>query len=136
MLCIKNSLNHSITWSNNFTLRWNYGNSFHVKKGQLLVSFDMEKVKAAGYDVTTPLIVTNSDVLKPTACFVSKTVSTTASHGATTSPFDGITAIPFPSTSEANVASFTWESKIAGKIFYISCKEWRSRKERPASGFL
>ena len=27
--------------------------------------------------------------------------------------FDGITAIPFPSTSEANVASFTWESKIA-----------------------
>ena len=52
-------------------------------------------------------------VLKPTACFVSKTVSTTASHGATTSPFDGITAIPFPSTSEANVASFTWESKIA-----------------------
>ena len=28
MLCIKNSLNHSITWSNNFTLRWNYGNSF------------------------------------------------------------------------------------------------------------
>ena len=36
----------------------------HVKKGQLLVSFDMEKVKAAGYDVTTPLIVTNSDDYK------------------------------------------------------------------------
>ena len=34
------------------------------KKGQLLVSFDMEKVKAAGYDVTTPLIVTNSDDYK------------------------------------------------------------------------
>ena len=31
---------------------------------QLLVSFDMEKVKAAGYDVTTPLIVTNSDDYK------------------------------------------------------------------------
>ena len=34
------------------------------KKGQLLVSFDMDKVKAAGYDVTTPLIVTNSDDYK------------------------------------------------------------------------
>ena len=32
-----------------------------VKKGQLLVSFDMDKIKEAGYDVTTPLIVTNSD---------------------------------------------------------------------------
>ena len=33
----------------------------HVKRGQLLVSFDMDKIKEAGYDVTTPLIVTNSD---------------------------------------------------------------------------
>ena len=33
----------------------------HVKKGQLLVSFEMDKIKEAGYDVTTPLIVTNTD---------------------------------------------------------------------------
>lgn len=33
----------------------------HVKAGQLLISFDMEKIKEAGYDVTTPLIVTNTD---------------------------------------------------------------------------
>ena len=33
----------------------------HVKKGQLLVSFDMDKIKESGYDVTTPLIVTNTD---------------------------------------------------------------------------
>lgn len=32
-----------------------------VKKGQALVTFDMEQIKAAGYDVTTPLIITNSD---------------------------------------------------------------------------
>lgn len=32
-----------------------------VKKGQVLVTFDIEQIKAAGYDVTTPLIVTNSD---------------------------------------------------------------------------
>ena len=31
-----------------------------VKKGQLLVSFDMEKIQAEGYCVDTPVIVTNS----------------------------------------------------------------------------
>ena len=36
----------------------------HVNKGQLLISFDMGKIKDAGYDMTTPLIVTNSDDYK------------------------------------------------------------------------
>ncbi|KXT74688.1 PTS system, beta-glucoside-specific IIA or IIB or IIC component [Streptococcus sp. DD10] len=31
-----------------------------VKKGQLLLSFDMEAIKEAGYPVTTPIIVTNT----------------------------------------------------------------------------
>ena len=34
---------------------------FEVKKGQTLITFDMDAIKAAGYDVTTPLIVTNID---------------------------------------------------------------------------
>lgn len=33
----------------------------HVKAGQLLITFDMDRIKAEGYDVTTPLIVTNTD---------------------------------------------------------------------------
>ncbi len=33
----------------------------HVKKGQLLLTFDIEKIKEAGYEITTPFIVTNSD---------------------------------------------------------------------------
>ena len=33
----------------------------HVKSGQLLITFDMDRSKAEGYDVTTPLIVTNTD---------------------------------------------------------------------------
>lgn len=33
----------------------------HVKKGQKLLSFDIEKIKAAGYPVVTPVVVTNSD---------------------------------------------------------------------------
>ena len=33
----------------------------HVKKGQLLFRFDMQAIAAAGYALTTPVIVTNSD---------------------------------------------------------------------------
>lgn len=40
-----------------------------VKKGQLLMKFDLDGIKAAGYDTTTPIIVTNSDdfTIKPVA---------------------------------------------------------------------
>ena len=42
----------------------------NVKKGDLLVSFDMEAIKAAGYPLTTPMIVCNTDdyaAVKPLA---------------------------------------------------------------------
>lgn len=32
-----------------------------VKKGDLLISFDIDKVRAAGYDVITPVLVCNTD---------------------------------------------------------------------------
>jgi beta-glucoside PTS system EIICBA component len=32
-----------------------------VEQGQLLVEFDLEKIKEAGYDTTTPIIITNSN---------------------------------------------------------------------------
>ncbi|WP_160689646.1 beta-glucoside-specific PTS transporter subunit IIABC [Clostridium sp. C2-6-12] len=32
-----------------------------VKKGDILVKFDIDKIKEAGYDLTTPVIITNSD---------------------------------------------------------------------------
>ena len=32
-----------------------------VKKGDLLIEFDLEGIKAAGYDVITPVIICNSD---------------------------------------------------------------------------
>ena len=32
-----------------------------VKKGQLLIQFDIPAITAAGYDVTTPVVVCNSD---------------------------------------------------------------------------
>lgn len=40
-----------------------------VKKGQLLMKFDLDVIKAAGYDVTTPVVVTNGDrfAVKPLA---------------------------------------------------------------------
>ena len=35
-----------------------------VKKGDLLLEFDMEAIKAAGYDVITPIVICNSDDYK------------------------------------------------------------------------
>ena len=35
-----------------------------VKKGDLLLEFDMEAIKTAGYDVTTPIIICNPDSFK------------------------------------------------------------------------
>ena len=38
-----------------------------IKKGQLLLEFDISKIKEAGYDITTPVIVTNADNYKEAA---------------------------------------------------------------------
>lgn len=38
-----------------------------IKKGQLLLEFDISRIKEAGYDITTPVIVTNADNYKETA---------------------------------------------------------------------
>lgn len=44
-------------------------NGEKVKKGQLLMRFDIAAIQAAGYDVTTPVVVTNGDMftIKPAA---------------------------------------------------------------------
>ena len=39
-----------------------------VKKGERLVSFDIEAIKQAGFEVTTPIIITNSDNYLDVAC--------------------------------------------------------------------
>lgn len=36
-------------------------NGERVKKGQLLMKFDIEAIRSAGYDVTTPIVVTNGE---------------------------------------------------------------------------
>ena len=36
-------------------------NGDKVKKGQLLMKFNLGEIKAAGYDVTTPIVVTNGE---------------------------------------------------------------------------
>ena len=45
-----------------------------VKKGELLVSFDMDAIKAAGYLCTTPMIVCNTDDYKEIKAVASGTV--------------------------------------------------------------
>ncbi|MCO6540211.1 MAG: PTS glucose transporter subunit IIA [Gilliamella sp.] len=39
-----------------------------VRKGDLLVSFDIEAIKQAGFEVTTPIIITNSDSYQDIQC--------------------------------------------------------------------
>lgn len=46
-----------------------------VKKGQLLIRFDLNAIKAAGFDVTTPIVITNSDELGVTALAKGEIVS-------------------------------------------------------------
>lgn len=42
-----------------FTAHVQQGDS--VKKGQTLITFDLEQLKAEGYDTQIPVIITNSD---------------------------------------------------------------------------
>lgn len=39
-------------------------NGASVKKGDLLIEFDMEAIKAAGYDTITPVVICNADDYK------------------------------------------------------------------------
>ncbi|MWP63046.1 beta-glucoside-specific PTS transporter subunit IIABC [Gilliamella sp. Pas-s25] len=43
-----------------------------VKKGDLLVSFDIDAIKQAGFEVTTPIIITNSDSYQDIHCIFEK----------------------------------------------------------------
>ena len=46
-----------------------------VKKGELLLEFDIEKIKEAGLETTTPVIITNSDDYSDVAVTEPKTVN-------------------------------------------------------------
>lgn len=47
-----------------------------IKKGQLLVEFEIDKIKAAGYDLTTPVIVTNTPDYKDISITNKKNITT------------------------------------------------------------
>ncbi len=49
-----------------------------VKKGDLLISFDIDAIKAEGYEVTTPVVVTNTDEYDNIAVLANGTVATGA----------------------------------------------------------
>ena len=44
-----------------FLLKRNFKDGELVKKGQLLLEFDIEAIKKEGYEIITPVIITNSD---------------------------------------------------------------------------
>lgn len=43
-------------------------NGDQVKKGQLLISFDLEGIAADGYDTITPMVICNSDSFSQVEC--------------------------------------------------------------------
>lgn len=45
-----------------------------VKAGDILITFDLEKVVKAGYDVTTPIVITNLGDYKITKCLTGQQV--------------------------------------------------------------
>ena len=51
------------------------GNGDTVKKGDLLISFDIDAIKAEGYPVTTPVVVTNTDEYDNIAVLANGTVT-------------------------------------------------------------
>ena len=57
-----------------YTVHVNDGDK--VKKGQTLITFEMDKIKEAGYDVTTPMIVTNTDDFEEVTFLNAGTVNT------------------------------------------------------------
>ena len=50
-------------------------NGDKVKKGQLLIEFDLEAIKAAGFNTITPMLVCNSDDYGTFKTNVNKTVT-------------------------------------------------------------
>ena len=57
-----------------YTVHVNDGDK--VKEGQTLITFEMDKIKDAGYDVTTPMIVTNTDDFEEVTFLNAGTVNT------------------------------------------------------------
>lgn len=45
-----------------------------IKKGDLLVEFDIDKIKQEGFDITTPVVITNSDIYSKVTPTVKDTI--------------------------------------------------------------
>ncbi|MFR4352220.1 MAG: PTS glucose transporter subunit IIA [Roseburia sp.] len=46
-----------------------------VRKGDLLITVDLDQVKAAGYDIITPVIICNTDAFKSVEAITGKSVT-------------------------------------------------------------
>lgn len=50
-------------------------NGQQVKKGQLLIEFDLDAIKAEGYDTVTPMVICNSEHYRTISTYTGKQVS-------------------------------------------------------------
>ena len=82
-----------------------------VKKGQLLLEFDPEAIKAAGYDTTTPVLVTNAgDYGKITVALGAQEIS--SDNGASEEAAPAAAA-----DDEAELAGLPKEERVAKLIW-------------------
>ena len=64
-----------------------------VRKGQLLVEFDMEKIKQAGYSLTTPVIISNTPAYQAVTVLAQTGDGAGTENGAKISCEDGLLCI-------------------------------------------
>lgn len=88
-----------------------------VKKGDLLLTFDIDAIKKAGYDTTTPFLVTNAfDYNEITVQNETQTLTAQSGKENTTAENEKTAAISAETKSDDKYAGLTKEERVAAEI--------------------
>ena len=96
-----------------------------VKRGQLLLEFDPEGIKGAGYDTTTPVLVTNAfEYGKVTVALGDKDITTVNEEAAEEAPASSEPAAETPAEPEEDLSGLSKEERVAKLIWkYVGGRE-------------
>ena len=96
-----------------------------VKRGQLLLEFDPEGIKGAGYDTTTPVLVTNAfEYGKVTVALGDKEITTVNEEAAEEAPASSEPAAETPAEPEEDLSGLSKEERVAKLIWkYVGGRE-------------
>lgn len=96
-----------------------------VKRGQLLLEFDPEGIRGAGYDTTTPVLVTNAfEYDKVTVVLGNKEITTVNEEAAEEAPASSEPAAETPAEPEEDLSGLSKEERVAKLIWkYVGGRE-------------